>query len=154
MHCHRGIVCICWSMNMMLQWTQRQLSVWLNYPLAFLARVCWEILPTIDAQISHLSNYGFHFWDGGERSIDYNFSFLKRLIVKNFQLSKRTGGSRKASVLAFVPTSDFSSLDIFILTFVYWHPSRESLYHWRRRLMIVDHLAATVSLWWWSLHTT
>ena len=89
MHCHRGIVCICWSMNMMLQWTQRQLSVWLNYPLAFLARVCWEILPTIDAQISHLSNYGFHFWDGGERSIDYNFSFLKRLKVKFFQLFKK-----------------------------------------------------------------
>ena len=37
---------VCWSVrgNMMLQWTQSQLSVWLNYPLAFPPLVLSKII--------------------------------------------------------------------------------------------------------------
>ena len=171
--------CVCWSErgNMMLQWTQSQLSVWLNYPSAFLALLWCKSSP-----MHKFINQQYLDWkEGWQRSISkqlllcicdiffpYNIDHSTKNVCSGIFLLKHTyalfvkvesgknSGSEKDKHARGKRWHQYWHLSWGWLTFVFWHIERCICWiiigggGW----WLSDHLAATVSSWWGSLHTT
>ena len=164
--------CVCWSErgNMMLQWTQSQLSVWLNYPSAFLALLWCKSSP-----MHKFINQQYLDWkEGWQRSISkqlllcicdiffpYNIDHSTKNVCSGIFLLKHTyalfvkvesgknSGSEKDKHARGKRWHQYWHLSWGWLTFVFWHIERCICWiiiggGW----WLSDHLAATVSSWW------